>query len=134
MVTENVTYTDFNGNERHKDIYFHFSNAELAEMELSIEGGFSTMIEKIIKTNDIPEITKVFKNILLKSYGEKSQDGERFIKSKELSTAFSQTEAYSVLFMKLITDVEAMTKFVNGLIPADLDIPKPKAVPTTQTE
>lgn len=124
MIKENVTYTDFNGNKRDEDLYFHLSKAELTEMELSTEGGFSTMIERIIKTDNVPEITKVFKDILLKSYGEKSQDGKRFIKSKELSTAFSQTEAYSVLFMKLIMDVEAMTKFINGLIPADLDMPK----------
>lgn len=124
MIKENVTYTDFNGNKRDEDLYFHLSKAELTEMELSTEGGFSTMIERIIKTDNVPEIIKVFKDILLKSYGEKSQDGKRFIKSKELSTAFSQTEAYSVLFMKLIMDVEAMTKFINGLIPADLDMPK----------
>ncbi len=131
MIKENVTYTDLNGNEQNEDLYFHLSKAELVEMELSTEGGFSAMIEKIVKSDDIPEITKVFKDIILKSYGEKSQDGKRFIKSKELSTAFSQTEAYSVLFMKLLMDVEAMTKFVNGLIPADLDVPKPKAVPAT---
>lgn len=131
MIKESVTYTDLNGNDQTEDIYFHLSKAELAEMELGTEGGFSAMLEKIIRAEDIPEITKVFKNILLKSYGEKSQDGRRFIKTEELSTAFSQTEAYSVLFMKLLTDVEAMTNFINGLIPADLGLPKPNAIPAT---
>lgn len=130
MIRENVKYTDLNGDTRDEDFYFHFSEAELAEMELSTEGGFSAMLDRIIKAQDIPEITKVFKEILMKSYGEKSQDGKRFIKSKEMTTAFMQTEAYSVLFMRLITNVDNMTKFVNGLIPAGLRDSKSKTAPT----
>ena len=56
----------------------------------------------------------------MKAYGEKSPDGKRFIKSPELSEAFSQTEAYSELFMELASDSDAASKFVNGIIPADM--------------
>ena len=66
----------------------------------------------------------LFKDLILRSYGEKSADGRRFIKSKELSTAFSQTEAYSELFMELVTDAEKAAEFVNGITPA---IPTDKA-------
>ena len=58
-----------------------------------------------------------FKDLVLKSYGEKSADGKRFIKTPEISEAFSQTEAYSVLFMELATDADAAAAFVNGIIP-----------------
>lgn len=120
MLKKTVTYKDYNGVERTDDLYFNLSEAELIEMETGISGGLSVMIEKIVKANDTPAIMKMFKEILLKSYGEKSSDGKRFIKSEELSTAFSQTEAYSQLYVKLATDDKAGAEFINGLIPAEL--------------
>jgi hypothetical protein len=77
------------------------------------------MINKIVQTQDAPAIIKIFKDLVLKAYGEKSADGKRFIKSDEIATGFSQTEAYSILFMELATDADAAAKFVNGIVPAD---------------
>ena len=86
-------------------------------MEMSTTGGFADMIQRIVNAQDVPSIIKIFKDLLLKSYGEKSPDGKRFMKSEELSTAFSQTEAYSILFMELATDADAAANFVNGIVP-----------------
>ena len=119
MLKKTITYTDYNGTERTEDFYFNLSKAEIMEMELSTEGGLSEMIQKIIAAQDAPAIIKIFKELILKAYGEKSPDGKRFIKSDEISTAFSQTEAYSKLFMELATDADAAAKFVNGIIPVD---------------
>ena len=88
---------------------------------MSTAGGLSEMIQNIVKTQDAPSIIKIFKDLVLKAYGKKSPDGKRFIKSEELSTEFSQTEAYSQLFMELATDADAAAKFVNGIIPGDID-------------
>ena len=120
MLKKTVLYTDYNENERDEDLYFNLSKAEIMEMELSISGGLAEMIQNVVKAQDGPSIMKIFKDIILKSYGEKSPDGKRFIKSEELSTAFSQTEAYSVLFMELVTDANAAAEFINGIIPADV--------------
>ena len=90
---------------------------ELMEMELSTTGGLAEMINKIVAAQDAPAIVKVFKDLVLKAYGQKSADGRRFIKSKELADEFSQTEAYSQLFMELATDADAASKFVNGIVP-----------------
>ena len=120
MVKKTITYTDYNGNERVEDFYFNLTEAEAAEMELSVEGGLSAMIERIAKTKNVPEVVKMFKSLLLKTYGEKSADGRRFIKSEELSTAFSQTEAYSQLFMELGSDPDKASEFINAIIPASL--------------
>jgi hypothetical protein len=120
MLKKTIKYTDFNGNERVGDFYFHFSEAELAEMELSVNGGYAQMLQSIVDARDIPSIAKVFKDIILKSYGVKSADGVRFEKSEELSRQFTQTEAYSVLYMELIQDAKAMAAFCNALIPKDL--------------
>ena len=88
------------------------------EMEMGTTGGMVEMINKIVAAQDAPAIIDMFKKMILKAYGEKSADGKRFIKSKELSEAFSQTEAYSQLFMELATDADAASKFVNGIVPA----------------
>lgn len=120
MLKKTITYTDYNGTERKEDFYFNLSKAEVMEMEMSTSGGLAQMINKIIETQDSPAIIKIFKNLILKAYGEKSPDGKRFIKSPELSEAFAQTEAYSNLFMELATDADAAAKFVNGITPVEI--------------
>lgn len=120
MIKITKTYTDYNGVERTEDFYFNLSEAELMEMETGISGGFSEMIQKIYNSKDVPSIMKVFKDLILKSYGEKTLDGRRFVKSKELSEAFSQTEAYSLIYMELSTDSDKAAEFVNGLLPKKL--------------
>ena len=120
MLKKKVTYTDYNGVERTEDFYFNLSKAEIAEMELSTAGGFAEMIQKVIAAQDGPTIIKIFKDLVLKAYGEKSPDGKRFIKSDEIATAFTQTEAYSQIFMELATDAKAASEFVNGIIPNDM--------------
>ena len=120
MLKETLKYTDYNGIERNEDFYFNLTKAEIMEMELSTAGGLTEMINKIVATQDAPAIIKVFKELILKAYGEKSPDGKRFIKSEEISAGFSQTEAYSDLFMRLATDTEYASKFVNGIVPKDL--------------
>lgn len=118
MVKKTIKYTDFNGIERTEDFYFNLSKAELAELELSETGGFSAMIERIVKAEDSKAIIAVFKNLILLAYGEKSADGKKFVKSRELSEGFSQTNAYSELFMELATNTNAAIEFINGLPPA----------------
>ena len=118
MLKKTITYTDYNGITRTEDFYFNLTKAEIMEMQLSTNGGLDVMIKKIIDSQDAPSIIKIFKELILKAYGEKSDDGKRFIKSKEISEGFAQTEAYSQLFMELATDTDAASKFVNGIVPA----------------
>lgn len=117
MLKKNIKYVDYNGVERDEDFYFNLSQAEVTEMELSTTGGLAEMINKVVAAKDVPAIIKIFKDLILKAYGEKSADGKRFIKSAELSEAFSQTEAYSILFMELATDDKKAAEFINGIVP-----------------
>ena len=120
MLKKTITYTDYNDVERKEDFYFNLSKAEIMEMELGTAGGLAEMIQKVIDTQDIPQIISIFKELVLKAYGEKSADGKRFIKNQELRDAFSQTDAYSELFMELATDANAASAFVNGIVPKDV--------------
>lgn len=121
MLKKTITYTDYNGVSRTEDFYFNLTKAEIMEMELGTAGGLAGMIQRLIDSQDAPSIIKIFKDLVLKAYGEKSPDGKRFMKSEEISKAFSQTEAYSILFMELATDADAASKFVNGIIPSDIN-------------
>lgn len=114
------TYTDYDGNERTETFAFNLTKAEITEMELSVNGGLTSYIDKIVKAKDTPSLVKIFKDLVLRAYGEKSADGKRFIKSEELSKAFSETEAYSQIFMRLATDADAASTFVNSIVPSDV--------------
>lgn len=120
MLKKTIKYTDYNGVEREEDFYFNLSKAEIAEMELEIPGGMTAMLQRITAAKDTPSLVKIFKDLILRSYGEKSADGKRFIKSAELKESFSQTEAYSELFMELATNADSASAFINGIIPADV--------------
>ena len=126
MLKKTIKYTDYNGVERNEEFLFNLTKAELMEMEMGTTGGLAEMIQKIVNTQDAPAIIKIFKDIILKAYGEKSDDGKRFIKVDNagvpLSIGFSQTEAYSQLFMELATDADAAAKFINGIVPNDIEI------------
>lgn len=126
MLKKEIKYVDYNGAERTETFLFHLTKAELMEMEMGTVGGLTESIQSIIDSQNTPEIIKLFKDIILKAYGEKSLDGKRFIKVDNsgvpLSIGFSQTEAYSELFMELATNADAAAKFVQGIMPKDVEI------------
>lgn len=119
MLKKTITYTDYNGTERKEDFYFNLTQTEVYEMEMSVNGGLAEKLQKIIDAMDAPFIMKTFKDLIAKSYGVKSEDGKRFIKSPELSEAFFQTEAYNKLFQEIVTDAKAAADFVNGILPSN---------------
>lgn len=124
MIKKTVTYDDFNGNSRTDELYFHLGKAELTEMELSKEGGLANYYQQIVDSQSVPELAKIFKELLVKSYGVKTADGKGFKKLDEngnpLWVEFSQTAAYEALYMELITDTDKAIEFFNGIIPSDL--------------
>lgn len=132
MLKKTITYTDYNGNERTEDFYFNLTKAEINEMNLSTTGGLEQMIHEITSTMNVPKIAAIFKELILKAYGVKSPDGRRFIKSKALSEEFSQTEAYSELYMELLQDETgaAANAFIDGILPSGI---KSEEAPKTAT-
>lgn len=120
MLKKTIKYVDYDNNEREEDFYFHLNRAEAIEFEMSMNGGLSNYIKKLITTQDGAEIMKIMKDIILRSYGEKSNDGRRFIKSEELAKAFTETEAYAVLFTELVTNPKSAADFITGIIPKDV--------------
>lgn len=120
MLRKKITYTDFNGEVRTEEFLFNLSKSELMTQNLMTPGGLEEKLKRISNTRDIPELTTYIRSLILDSYGIKSDDGSRFIKSHELSTAFSQTGAYDELFMELFSDDKKASAFVNAILPQDL--------------
>lgn len=120
MLREVIKYTDYNGTVREEPFYFNFTKAELLQMELSVKGGFHTYVQRIVDAQDTVTLIKIFKDLIDASYGVKSDDGKRFVKNEEVLDEFRQTEAYSELFMKLASDADEASRFVNGIFPAEL--------------
>ena len=120
MYKKTITYTDYNDKERTEDFYFSLNEAELTEMQASTPGGYNNMIQKMIDSQDVNTLISVIKDLVVKSYGVKSDDGRRFIKKPELTEEFLQTPAYSKFYTSLITNEKEMSNFINNILPADL--------------
>jgi hypothetical protein len=117
LLKKTITYENFNEETVSEDFFFHLSKAELVELEMSHEGGLSASLQRIVEVEDKKAVIAEFKNIILNSYGKKSEDGRRFIKNQTLREEFESSEAYSTLFMELVTDTDAAVDFINGIIP-----------------
>lgn len=122
MLKKTIVYHDYDGNERSENFYFNLSKAEVMEMEFSFNGGMTNVIEQMVNTQDVVRIMELFKKIIMAAYGEKSADGKRFMKigpdGRRLAEGFVETEAYSELFMELVTDPKKFADFITAVIPA----------------
>lgn len=128
MHVEKIKYIDFNGQEREEEFLFNLTKQEVIEMEVSAEGGVTEMIKRIVAAKDYKSIVAVLKDFILRSYGVKSADGRRFMKSDEIRDSFAQTEAFSALYMKLAFDADATAKFVNEVVPANIGDSLPASI------
>lgn len=119
MLKKTMTFEDFNGQTVTRTFRFHLTEADVADWEMSEgTGGLIKLMERVVASQNGAEIVRIFREVILRSYGELSDDGLRFVKSKEISEAFSQTQAYSDLFMELATGgTDSMTNFINGILP-----------------
>ena len=120
MLAKTIEYTDYNGMLRKETFYFNLNKAELAKMEVGTTGGYAEMVKKLAETQDGPALLKIFDELIIKAYGQKTADGRGFRKDPEMAKEFTYTEAYSELFMQLMSNPEEFAAFVNGIIPQDV--------------
>jgi len=121
MLKREITYEDFNGNSVTDTFYFNLTKSELIEMEAKYKGGLEAIIIQIVETQDKQKLINIFKDVILASYGKKSEDGRRFIKSDELREEFTQTPAYDIFFFELATNAEKGAEFIKGILPKDFE-------------
>ena len=117
MLAKEITYTDYNGTKRTETFYFYLSRAELMRMEMTCETSLRDKLIAMVKEQDKVKLYEYFEWLVLKSYGEKSEDGRHFRKSEEISKEFSNTEAFSELLIELCSGEDKVLAFVNGIVP-----------------
>ncbi len=113
MIKKTVTYEDFNGEQQTEDLYFHLNKAELAEINFKA-GDLENRLKVLMATGRRGAVIDWFKEILLKSYGVRSDDGTRFVKDPEVVASFAYSNAYEVIFMELISDPIKAQEFIAG--------------------
>lgn len=121
MIEKTIKYVNYNGKEKEKKCLFHLNVAEVTEW-MSTDGDYTLdqQLEKIVESNNSSETIRTFQDLIQRSYGEKSLDGERFMKSPEITRAFVETEAYPALFTELLSDTSKAIEFFVGVLPADI--------------
>lgn len=116
-----ITYTDFNDVTKTEDFHFHMSVAELTNMGLATAGTtFSELVRRMTVDNDTGAIMDAFKEVILRSVGQRSPEGDKFYKNEQIQNDFVACGAYDALFLKLLTDTSEIVKFVNGVMPKDM--------------
>lgn len=122
MLKKTITYTDWNGNEQTEDFYFNLTNTECVELEYAAgsKTGMTESLDVLIKSKDIGSIVKIIKDIVLTAYGEKSEDGRRFVKNQNVRDGFEQCAAFDTLYMDLVTNPENAAAFLTGIMPSDV--------------
>lgn len=118
MLKKTITFDDLDGNSVTEEFYFNLNKAEMVEMSA---GGFEAILQQMLDTKDMKEMLKLIKELLGKAVGKRSEDGKRFIKNQEITDDFLQSEAFSELFMELVTDDGTKAQeFFIGLMPKGL--------------
>lgn len=118
MIKKTVSYVDYDGNDRVENFYFNLTQTELTDLSVKHSGGLNDYIQSIIDAKDVKELYSLFKEIIDMSYGKKSEDGRRFMKSQEILDDFKQTLAYDKLVVSLANDEEEAAAFIKGVIPS----------------
>lgn len=120
MLRKEVKYKDFDGNDRKDVLWFHLNEVEITEMDLETSGGLVKYMESIIDTNDVNQLIAIFKDLLIRSYGERSMDGKHFYKDDKIRNEFVSSAAYPVLYMEMVSDADKAVEFINGIMPSNI--------------
>ena len=120
MLKNTITYTDYDGMERTEDFWFNLSKTELTKLDAELPGGVLGVLRKIIDKKDRKALVDFIETLILRSYGVKTLDGKRFVKTPEMAEEFMQTPAYDELFMSILSDTDSQTSFINGVIPQSM--------------
>lgn len=121
MLKKTITYEDYNGKERTEDFYFHLSKPAVINLEYSVPGGLSNFVDRAVKRGDEKDLLDLINIFITKSYGQKSDDGKRFIQNDEVLQAFLESPAYEEFLFETLSSSKSATEFINGIMPKDLE-------------
>lgn len=142
MLKKTIKYVDYNGVERTENLYFHVSKAsvltasndvyseimnaanELQDRAKLLEGMEVTEVNEEnafdpnnqVLAESIRMVARLLDRLIDLSYGKRSEDGLRFVKSKEVLDEFKSSMAYDAFIEQMLANQEEMIEFINKLV------------------
>ncbi len=120
MLKKVFNYVDYDGNQVSETCYFALSKAEIINFQVRGNGTFIDNLKSLLENRDIEKLYDFFKELVLDSYGVKSEDGRRFKKTPEIREDFKYSIPYSELITELMTNEDKIAEFARGVTPFDL--------------
>lgn len=118
MLKKKVKFEDFNGNEQEVEIHFNLTKTELSNFYAQFEGGFDQYFAAAVRRGDLETVSMLMLNFIHMSYGQKSPDGLRFVKTEEDLFDFKQSAAYDEVCSSVMQDVDSFLDFVYAIVPS----------------
>ena len=116
MIKKTIKYTDFNGQQRKETAYFNMNKLEVLKLTAKLGMDIDAYAKKLAESEDMPKMLQFIEDIILMSYGEKSQDGRSFEKSKEKTEKFENSNAFAELFEQLLLNPQQTAQFASGIV------------------
>lgn len=124
MYKKTLTFVNYDGKEMTQDLYFHLNQTDLIKITAKYAKGFkdpkdvnlNKVSQDILSQGDWPKVVSLLEDVILGSYGERSYDGDLFIKSKEVRDKFEYSVAYAEMFELLLTDNNEMQAFMSKVV------------------
>lgn len=119
MIKKTIQYIDLYGKNQEETHYFNLTKAEIAKLQVKGDGTFIDNLKKAAENGKVEQLFDFFHDLVRDSYGEKSEDGRRFVKTKEAQEEFESSIAFSELLTNLILDPKELSTFTRGILPPD---------------
>ena len=117
MISYTIKYTDLFDNEAEDKVYFHLTKDEVYDLIAERRKTLLGQASRIQEDQDFLEGYQFVRDIVLRSYGERSDDGKRFIKTEEATTAFRQSLLFDEVLEKIFESDKSADAFVNAVMP-----------------
>jgi hypothetical protein len=117
MFTYTVEYKDFNEVPKKKELYFNLTEPEIVMWQGANDGALDTVLQRMVDAQDFRDIAEMFDDIVNRSYGVKSVDGEDFDKSEEIVKKFKSSRAYEAFFRAITSDADLALRWLRGMMP-----------------
>ena len=119
MYKKTITYLDYSDKpeEITEDFYFDLTMIELAENGW-VDNSLQVELNRCLDSNSLGDLIKLFKKLIVASYGKRSADRKSFYKDDKITNDFIHSNAYTRMMEEMLSDDGTkMQKFIVGILP-----------------
>lgn len=120
MIKKTISYTDFDDVKRTEDFWFHLGKAGIVEIEAATNGlGLEAWIKQVLRDQNVQAVLDMYKRMIGLAVGKRTPEG-RFVKSREITEDFVNSEAYGELLQEMFQSPNAGSDFLRSLLAKDV--------------